>query len=145
MTTHFLFQEGVWEGSGEITIPLADGPLPLHVRWTISALDDDRFQAVQYVTVDGHEPMSNTFTVGKVAGGEFQLFLENENIGMFSGEGISDEHKIAWEFSHKGGLEGFEVYERKEKGSYIFKAKYLCGDGLSTVISGDLIMTESKR
>lgn len=139
MITHFLFHEGVWEGSGLIFIPLASKPFPLTVRWVVSCIDEDRFRAMQYVEVEGHEPIENTFTVNKVVKrGEFRIFLESAAIGMFSGTGVIDDKKVAWEFSHNNALEGLEVYELKGQDAYSFHAKYLGGDGFSTEIKGDL-------
>lgn len=145
MRTHFLFKEGTWEGSGHITLPMTDDPFPLTVRWTISPLDEERFRAVQRVEVENHDPMVNTFTVIKPSEGDFQLFLENESIGMFAGDGVSDDTKLAWEFSHKGALEGFEVYELKGDDQYSFRAEYLGGDGFATVVSGNLVAVEVSR
>lgn len=138
MTTHFLFKEGVWEGSGNITLPLSDEPLSLTIQWTITPVDEGRFRAVQQVIVEGHDPMVNTFTVGSHAEGEFQIFLENEAIGMFSGTGVSDEKQLAWEFAHKGALEGYEVYQRQGEKEYSFHAEYLGGEGFATVVSGSI-------
>ena len=139
MTVHFLFKEGLWEGSGEITIPLSEKPYPLIVRWDITPLSDGRFRAVQRVEVESHDPMVNTFTVGSSAEGEFQIFLENETIGMFSGTGVTDHDKVAWEFTHEGMLEGYEVYERKTEDEYSFRAEYLGGEGFATVVSGTIM------
>ena len=138
MTMHFLFHDGFWEGSGQITVPLAVEPLPLVVNWTVTPLDGERFRAVQEVTVEGQDPMRNSFTVKRISEGEFQVFLENEVIGTFSGTGVADEKKVAWEFAHKGALEGMEIYELVKQGEYSFHAEYLGGDGFSTTISGTI-------
>ncbi len=140
MTNHFLFQEGLWEGTGEITIPLSEKPYPLIVRWTVTALGNGRFKAVQRVEVESHEPMVNTFTLSGKEDGEFQINLENDSIGMFSGSGVSDRDKLAWEFTHNGMLEGYEVYERKSNEEYSFRAEYLGGEGVATVVSGNILL-----
>jgi hypothetical protein len=142
LTKHFLFQPGIWQGSGQITIPLSETPFPLVVSWTVTSLGDGRFRAVQRVEVEDHDPMVNTFTVGSAAEGEFQIYLENETIGMFSGSGVSDNHRLAWEFTHKNLLEGYEVYERTDGDKYSFRAEYLGGEGFATVVSGTIMKKE---
>ena len=89
--------------------------------------------------------MTNVFTVSQQPSGDFQLFLENESLGMFSGQGISDDKNLAWEFAHYGSLEGMEVYERSTKKEYKFRAEYLGGDGVYTSIKGNIARADAKK
>lgn len=139
MKDHFLFRSGQWKGEGTISIPIAEEPFPITIRWTITELEKGQFRAVQVVEIDDQEPMNNVFTVSIPHESEFQLYLDNESIGgIFSGTGVVDDRKLAWEFAHSGEIEGYEVYEREEDGKYTFRAEYSGGDGFSNHVSGSL-------
>ncbi len=136
MTTHFLFHEGEWTGSGRVTFSMSPDVLQFTTQWIVTSLGDQRFRAVQHVEIPGQEVQTNVFTVTKQPSGEFHLFLENKVIGVFSGEGVSDDKRLAWEFAHHGALEGMEVYEKTSDSEYSFRAEYIGGDEYSTTIHG---------
>ena len=138
MITHFLYQQGEWEGSGRVTFSASPEVLPFTTHWTISNLGGQRFRAVQKVTIADQHAQTNVFTVTERGSGEFQLFLENETLGVFSGEGISDEKQLAWEFTHHGSLEGMEVYDTTKDGEYAFRAEYSSDGEYSTIIHGTM-------
>jgi len=138
LNNHFLFNEGTWTGEGKILFSLTPDEVPFQIHWDIAAIDPQRFRAVQRVEMVDQETMINVFTITRQQSGEFQLFLENEVLGVFSGEGVSDERKLAWEFAHYGVLEGLEVYERKSDQEYDFHAEYLGNDGLATTVEGSI-------
>lgn len=138
MNNHFLFNEGEWVGKGAITFALSPDEIPFDIRWNISAIDAERYRAVQRVEMEDQDTMVNVFTVTQQPSGEFQLFLENEVLGVFSGEGICDMKKLAWEFSHPG-LEGMEVYEKNSDKGYSFLAEYLGNDGMPTTVKGEMV------
>jgi hypothetical protein len=136
--THFLFQEGEWSGHGNVFFATNPEVLSFNTTWSVSSLDKRRFRAVQTVRVDDHDPMINTFTITKEPSGDFQVYLENESIGVFSGHGVSDERRVAWEFTHYGALEGMEVYEQTHDNVYDFHAEYLGEKGTCTTIRGTI-------
>jgi hypothetical protein len=137
-STHFLFQEGEWKGTGRVTFSVSPEVLQFITKWTVTSLGNQRFRAVQKVEIPGQEMQTNVFTITKQPSGEFQLFLENEVIGVFSGEGVSDDKRVAWEFTHHGTLEGMEVYEKTSDNEYSFRAEYIGGDDYSTSIHGTI-------
>ncbi len=139
MTHHFLFHEGQWVGSGEVEVPLSSESIQFQTKWTVSPLDEQRFRAIQHVEIIGQESMVNTFTITKKLEGEFHVFLENESLGVFSGDGVSDENQLAWEFAHYGSLEGMEVYERTKEDAYSFRGEYLASNGDTTTIRGSMV------
>ena len=143
MTTHFLFHEGEWTGTGRVTFSISPEVLQFTTRWVVTSLADHRFRAVQRVEIPGQEIQTNVFTITPQPGGEFHLYLENEVIGVFSGEGVSDEKQVAWEFTHHGTLEGMEVYEKTSDTAYAFRAEYVGGDDCSTSIHGTISRTET--
>ena len=136
--THFLFQEGEWIGDGQVFFSTNPEVLCFNTTWSVSSLDKRRFRAVQTVRVDDREPMINVFTITKEPAGDFQVYLENDSIGVFSGRGVVDESTVAWEFAHYGSLEGMEIYEQAEEQGYNFHAEYLGEKGLSTTIRGKI-------
>lgn len=117
--------------------------LQFTTHWEVSLLGDQRFRAVQRVEIPGQEVQTNVFTITKQPSGDFQLFLENEVIGVFSGEGVSDEKQVAWEFTHYGALEGMEVYEKNSENEYAFHGEYTGGDDYSTSIHGTISKKEA--
>lgn len=138
MSNHFLFSEGEWTGKGKIFFSLTPDEVPFQIHWDVVPIDLERFRAVQRVEMVDQETMINVFTITRQPSGEFQLFLENEVLGVFSGDGVSDERKLAWEFAHYGILEGVEVYEKKDDQQYNFHAEYLGNDGLATTVEGTI-------
>ena len=119
-----------------MTFSISPEVLQFTTTWSVTSLGDQRFRAVQRVEIPGQEAQTNVFTITKQPSGEFQLFLENEVIGVFSGEGVSDDKRVAWEFTHHGTLEGMEVYEKTADNEYSFRAEYIGGDECSTTIHG---------
>ena len=141
MNNHFLFHEGTWTGEGKIFFSLTPDEVPFQIHWDIAAVDSQRFRAVQRVEMDDQDTMINVFTITSQPSGDFKLFLENEVLGVFSGEGVSDDRKLAWEFAHYGVLEGMEIYERKSEQEYGFHAEYLGNDGFATTVEGTISPT----
>ena len=135
---HFLFQNGEWEGTGRVTFSASPTVLPFTTHWTVSDLGGRRFRAIQTVQIPDQQLQTNVFTITDLSPGEFQVFLENETLGVFSGEGIWDDVRVAWEFAHSGALEGIEIYEKTNETEYSFRAEYGTGDDYSTVIHGTL-------
>jgi hypothetical protein len=117
--------------------------LQFTTKWVVTLLGEHRFRAVQRVEIPGQESQTNVFTITKQPSGDFQLFLENEMIGVFSGDGVSDEGKVAWEFTHHGTLEGMEVYEKTADNEYAFRAEYIGGDECSTSIHGTIVKKDA--
>ena len=82
--------------------------------------------------------MVNTYVITPKTEGEFELLLENNELGVFSGIWVYDPSQIAWEFKHFGTLEGLEVYQKLSDNQYHFTAEYRGGDGYSTKIEGSM-------
>lgn len=142
---HFLFQEGIWRGLGTVSFSASASVLSFRTEWNVLPIEAQRFRAVQTVEVAEQPPMINIFTVQLLPSGAFQLFLKNESLGVFSGQGVFDDTNIAWEFAHQGALEGMEVYERAGPATYSFHAEYLGGKGFSTLIRGEISRLGDRR
>ena len=138
MKKHFLFHEGEWRGAGVLHFSSEIESIEFQTHWSVSSLQNKQMRAVQTVDIPGQPSMINVFTVTKKRSGDFDVVLENEHLGIFGGQGVSDPQQVAWEFAHYGALEGFEVYERKENDSYSFRAEYLGSDGIHTNIHGTI-------
>jgi hypothetical protein len=138
LTNHFITEPGQWTGSGLITFSKLQNQLPFRVEWSISKLDDQRTQATQRIILDPDEPRINAYVITKKTENTFDLLLENNEIGVFSGKGVYDPAQIAWEFSHFGKLEGLEVYQKENASQYSFTAEYTGGEDYSTKITGTL-------
>lgn len=135
--SHFLFKAGAWKGSGVVTFSHSPEQLPYVLRWKIEQ-DGEGFQAEQEVEVEGIPPMCNRYSIVSGPDVAFSITLVNEVLGTFSGTGLLQDEKLAWEFSHPGQLEGLEAYERMPEGEYVFHSEYSGGDGFVTKISGTL-------
>jgi hypothetical protein len=140
--SHFLTQPGEWTGSGLITFSKLQNKLPFDVLWSISKLDENRTRATQKIVLEKEDPTTNVYIVTPKNDGDFEILLENEDLGIFSGKGVSDLKQIAWEFAHFGSLEGLEVYRKESDERYEFTAEYTGGDGDATKIEGTLQKSE---
>ena len=69
---------------------------------------------------------------------DFSITLQSDHFDQVIGTGIIDDQKIGWEFRQKGALEGFEVYEIQDDGSYHFHAEYSSPDQFRTMIDGQI-------
>lgn len=135
---HFLFQPGEWKGSGAVTFSHSPESLDYTLRWKIEQ-NAEGLKAEQEVAVDGVSSMRNCYSIIAQKTGSFLIILTNEVLGTFSGSGVVQDEKIAWEFEHPGQLEGLEAYERITQDEYVFHAEYSGGDGFVTKISGSLV------
>ena len=136
MNKHFLFQEGKWAGTGRATFSASSQVLPFTTSWVVTGLGGDRYRAVQKVDIADQGVQTNVFTVTLHPSGDFDLFLENEVLGVFSGTGICDPEQVAWEFAHHGSLEGMEVYDKTADNEYSFRAEYVGADNCGATIHG---------
>lgn len=138
MNKHFLFQEGEWTGTGRATFSANSQVLPFTTSWVVTGLGGDRYRAVQKVDIVNQGIQTNVFTVTVHPSGEFDLFLENEVLGVFSGVGISDPQQLAWEFAHHGSLEGMEVYDKTNENEYTFRAEYAGAGDFGATVHGTI-------
>ena len=139
MNKHFLFQEGKWAGTGRATFSASSQVLPFTTSWVITGLGEERYRAVQKVDIANQGVQTNVFTVTLHPSGDFDLFLENEVLGVFSGTGICDAEQLAWEFAHHGSLEGMESYKKTNEEEYSFCAEYVGADDLGATIHGTIL------
>lgn len=137
---HFLFQAGLWKGSGTVSFSHSPERLSYTLQWRIESFQGG-FRAEQSVQVEGIPPMLNLYTIFEKEEDTFEITLTNELLGTFVGRGILQDKKIGWEFSYPGQLEGVEVYEQGEQGEYLFHSEYSGGDGFITRISGKVMPT----
>lgn len=134
---HFLFTAGSWKGTGSVMFSHSPEVLTFTTKWTISG-NDRHFDARQEVVIEDLMPMVNSYVIDVPIHEKFTLNLTNEVVGTFSGHGVFNERKIAWEFTHPGLFDGFEVYERVSDTEYLFHAEYTGGDGYINKIYGSM-------
>lgn len=139
MKGHFIFEPGVWEGRGEISFSMAEDRLPFQMRWTVQPDIEGKHLFSQSVEVEEFtENMRNNFCVSEVKEDSFVIELENHLVGKVEGKGVLSPEVIAWEFrENEQGFEGFEIYEKVE-GGYKMRAEFSAGDGLRTLIHGEI-------
>lgn len=134
----FIFAPGQFLGEGKITFSTSPQFLKFYTRWQIEKEASGLITASQVVEIQGEEVEKtvNTFTFKEIDQNSFVVILENELIGSVCGKGIKDEKTIAWEFREGGVLEGFEVYEKQERGDCFLHAEYGQGAQFRTIIEG---------
>lgn len=141
MASHtFIYEPGQWLGEGKITFSESTDQLRFFTRWNFFA-EGDEIQGTQEIEVEGvPEKMENAFLFGDLVEGSFGVRLDNQLLGTVFGKGLSDEAVIAWEFraDNEQAVEGFEVYERQEDGTYSMRAEYVSSDQFRTIIEGKL-------
>jgi hypothetical protein len=135
---HFLVAPGEWTGSGFISFSKIQERLPFTVNWSVAQLDEFRTRAIQRIVLEDNELTINAYVVVRKSDADFELLLENKDLGVFSGKGVFEPSQIAWEFTHFGTLEGIERYQRQSEHQYVFTAEYTGGEGYTTKIEGTL-------
>jgi hypothetical protein len=138
MNSHFIFAPGEWLGTGQVTFTMSPDLLYFRTKWSCFQPDEESFVCTQRVEIIGGDTMINVFTVKKKNPTSFDIVLQNETLGVFSGTGVIEENLVAWEFRSVGTFEGYEVYEKQHDEEYAMHAEYLSGDGARTRISGKI-------
>jgi hypothetical protein len=138
MLKHFLFEPGNWLGTGQVTFSFSPDLLYFRTKWSTVKPDDESFQSTQTVEIIGGDRMVNIFIIKPIDQSSFDIVLQNELLGVFSGTGVIEPNLIAWEFRNPGTLEGYEVYERLQEQEYSMHAEYLSSDGSRTLIRGKI-------
>jgi hypothetical protein len=136
MRSHFLFQEGQWLGTGQVSFSMSPDVLHFRTKWVILEEESGRFHCTQTVEIVGGDRIINEFFVSKKQPEKFEITLENELLGTFSGTGVVEERSIAWEFREKGTFEGYEIYRTTDESEYTMHAEYLSQDQMRTMIRG---------
>lgn len=139
MPAQFLFEPGVWLGAGQVTFSISPDLLYYRTKWSIVEGQLGSFVCTQTVEIVGGDQMINVFSVIPKDQHSFNITLENELLGLFSGQGVLEKELIAWEFRETGKLEGYEVYERTSDDEYSMRAEYISSsDGARTKIHGKI-------
>lgn len=141
---HFIFQPGDWLGTGQVTFSFSPDLLYFRTKWSCMKPDSDTFQCTQTVEIIGGDRMVNVFTIKLTDKVAFDIVLQNEVLGVFSGRGLLEENLVAWEFRNVGVFEGYEVYEKLHDEEYAMHAEYLSTDGARTKISGKIWKASGK-
>lgn len=141
MSEHaFIFQPGVWEGSGKISFSMADDELDFTMRWTILPAEENKIYFNQLITIpDLSQTMKNNFCISNITQKAFNIELENQMVGKVYGKGVIDAGIIAWEFREPNqAFDGFELYELQENKHYKMRAEFTGGEGLRTYVRGTI-------
>jgi len=139
MDPHFLFSEGRWLGAGQVTFSISPDLLYFRTCWDVSEKGANKlFQCIQRVEIVGGDQMMNLFTVSNIEDQAFDISLQNEILGTFTGTGVIEKDLVAWEFREPGQLEGYEVYEQSALDEYSMHAEYISSDGARTMIRGKI-------
>lgn len=140
MRVQFLFEPADWLGAGQVTFSISPDLLYYRTKWSVREVDKQRLQCTQTVEIVGGDQMINIFFITPRDATSFDISLENELLGTFSGQGVREGSQlIAWEFREPGKLEGFEVYERTSEDEYSMRAEYISSaDGARTMIQGKI-------
>jgi len=143
----FLFRPGIWLGEGKVKLNVSPEEMKFMTRWNLGeSSEEGPIKAVQEVQISGlSEIMTNQFSVFKVVDEEFEIELENQNLGKVIGKGIIRPKIISWEFRLNSlGFEGFELYEKEEDDTYSLHAEYATKDDFRTIIQGKIWLQKSK-
>ena len=136
MLSHFLFQPGEWLGTGQVSFSMSPDVLHFRTKWVVTEEEANLFHCVQTVEIVGGDRIINDFQVTPQGSDAFNITLENELLGTFTGKGVIEERSVAWEFREKGSFEGYEVYRCTEDTEYTMHAEYLSSDQMRTMIRG---------
>lgn len=137
----FVFEPGTWLGEGKVRLSISEEDLKYFTRWQIEPAKEGKVMNLsQEIEIKGvPDKMVHRFKFHPPKDLEFKVELENEHFGKVSGQGLLLPKKIAWEFrGQEGGVEGFEVYELQEDGSYFVHAEYVTKEDFRTLVQGKI-------
>lgn len=136
----FIFSPGLWLGQGIINFSMAEDQLKFYARWSVEPQQGERIQFNQEIEISGFtDKMINSFELSAISQKQFTITIQNNLVGKVQGKGLIDARVIAWEFrDNPQALEGYEIYEKNEDGSYTLRSEFFAGDGLRTIIQGSL-------
>lgn len=127
-----FFQDtpSIWLGQGIITLRGIKDPLPFYTRWTIGD------EIVQEVEIKGiTEKQVNLYTIS----GDLLVTLENEELGLWKGQGTIEEHHLSWTiFSSQDGLRGEEHFYHLASGRIKTRASFFDKEGTYTLVEGEM-------
>lgn len=138
MSTHFIFQSGIWLGEGTVSFASFDEKVSFFTRWTVQEAVEGRIEAFQEVELSSLDQTTrNKIQIIDPSKGEFKMSLENDLMGKVTGKGIYDELTVAWELRDQPGMEGYEVYKLQPDGTYLFNSEF-SSPPFRTLIQGKL-------
>ncbi len=136
MIPHFIFHPGEWLGTGQVSFSMSPDVLHFRTKWVVAVTENRWFHCTQTVEIVGGDRIVNNFLIKPQGTDAFEIILENELLGTFSGTGVIEDRTVAWEFREKGAFEGYEVYRRTDDSEYTMHAEYLSSDQMRTMIRG---------
>lgn len=138
MSTHFIFQPGIWLGEGTVSFASFDEKVNFFTRWTIQEAVEGQIEAFQEVELSSLDQTTrNKISIIDPSKGEFKMTLENDLMGKVTGKGIYDELTVAWELRDQPGMEGYEVFKLQPDGTYQFHSEF-SSPPFRTLIQGKL-------
>lgn len=120
----------IWLGQGFIHMRSIAEPVRYFTRWTIAD------EITQEVEIDGLAIKQVTvYTISP----DLKITLENEDLGLWEGVGIIDEHHFSWRLSSNDkSLTSEEHFYHLENGRIKTRAIFSDSDGPYTVVEGEL-------
>jgi hypothetical protein len=143
----FLFQPGVWSGSGQIVLNMVEEALSFTTQWIVHPKDVlGKILGSQKIQIQGlSDEMLNELCFYDIKGKGFSVDFSNANIGRVVGLGIFDETSVGWEFTNNDlGFEGFETYLLQSDGTYLMHAEYLTSEQFRTQIQARLSLESNE-
>lgn len=137
----FLFSPGIWLGEGKVHVSHSSEILKFFTRWTVEPANAEGvIDSLQEVEISGlSEMMNNHFLITAVDTENFQIELQNQNLGRIVGSGLIRAKTVSWEFRSKEvGFEGFEFYQFQNDNAYFLRAEYASHDDFWTAIEGNI-------
>ncbi|MDP1879364.1 MAG: hypothetical protein Q8K60_00325 [Parachlamydiaceae bacterium] len=141
---NFIFQPGIWLGSGTITLVSSPEKINFYTKWTIQKENQNKIESTQIIEIDGvQEHIVNKYVFYEISENDFKTVLESEHIGKVEGNGKKHDKCIEWHFKVPPLCIGNELYEKNEDGSYSFKAEYGTEEAFESQIEGKLWLKSS--
>ena len=134
----FLTQPGRWEGEGKILLPLGQQTLPFKSTWE----GNGRWWVHRVYLQDVEEPVMNAYRITH-QDQQARIEMESPHLGGAEGFLLIAEGQVGWEF--KGDeFSGYELFRRRDDGSYDHIAEFCNPGGLQTKITGVLRWVSSE-
>jgi hypothetical protein len=145
----FIFTPGIWLGEGTISFSYSPNQLKFYTRWEVKPMKEANksIRCYQRVEISGvPQATENVISVFEKENNTFIIHLENDSVGVMSGDGVVSETIIRWEFKERPEYNGFEMYSMNEtEERYLLNAEYNLEGKFRSIINGHIWRSTTKE
>lgn len=138
-----FFKEGIWQGSGALTLSMFEEKLPLTSRFTIQSdySDSQEIHFIAEYKVEGYsEILVNSYHFMQFFKMNFRSTLENDSWGKVEGTGFISQQFIGIEYGkNHAGFFGFEAFQFLPDGTLHLRSEFSTGAELRSELDVKMV------